>query len=137
MVQELYKSLGENGCYLLCLYDVASEYIRGLRFPDYIDLHYFITKGWLESDMFVNDSEAILEHLTGVAWNVEKRYFPLEDNKKHYVIKCYCYNRFTHFCRDTFDSLDKSNCKENGVCNSLRVCTPVKNKIIKEENHVS
>lgn len=130
MVQELYKSLGENGCYLLCLYDVACEYTGEIRFPDYIDLNYFITKGWLESDMFVNNPEEILKHLTGTSWNVEKRYFAPEDNKKHYVIKCYCNNRTTHFCRNTFDPLDKSNCKEYKDCNSLRVCTPLNKKTI-------
>lgn len=130
MIQELYKSLGEKGSYLLCLYDVACEYTEGIRFPNYTDLHYFITKEWLETDMFVNEPELILIHLTGVDWNIEKRYFPPEDNKEHYIIKCYCYKHFTHYCRDTFNSLDNSDCKEKGVCDSIRVCTPLNKKTI-------
>lgn len=130
MVQELYKKLGENGCYLFCLYDVASEYTSELRYPDYKDVFYFIENGWLNKDMFVLNPESILKYLTGVYWNVEKRMCVPEDNKKHFVINCYSYKGLTHFCRNVFDPLDKSNCKKNGVRDSLRVCTPLLNKFI-------
>lgn len=130
MVQELYKKLGENGCYLFCLYDVAEEYTSELRYPDYKDVNYFIQKDWLSDDMFVKDPEKILGYLTGAYWNVEKRLCVPEDNKRHFIIKCYSYKNVTHFCRIGFDPLDKSNCKKNGDFNSLRVCTPLLNKII-------
>lgn len=130
MVQELYKKLGENGCYLFCLYDVALEYTYEVRYPDYKDVAFFIENGWLSDDMFVKNPEKILKYLTGVYWNVEKRLCVPEDNKRHYIIKCYSYKNVTHFCRTNFDPLDKSNCKKNRVYDSIRVCTPLDKKTI-------
>ena len=130
MVQELYKKLGENGCYLFCLYDVATEYSYVVRHPDYTDVAYFIKNGWLDNEMFVKNPEKILKYLTGINWNVEKRLYIPEDNKRHFIIKCYSYKNVNHFCRTTFDPLDKSNCKEKGICESIRVCTPLKYKDI-------
>lgn len=131
MVQEMYQKIGKNGCYLLCLYDVALEYTSELRYPDFNDVFYFIQNGWLNDDMFVKNPEAILKYLTGVYWNVEKRScVPQGDNKKHFVIRCYNYMGSTHFFRTSFDPLSKSKIKKNGVFDSLRVCTPLLNKII-------
>lgn len=136
MVQELYKKIGEKGSYLICLYDVANDYNGSndlkyfYRFPTAHEVINFIDNGWLSSDMFVKNPEGILSYLTGVNWNVEKRKFIPGDNKKHYIIKCYSYKKLTSFCLDNFNPLDDFNYINKGVCNSLRVCTPLNSKKI-------
>lgn len=136
MVQELYKKLGKNGSYLFCLYDIANEYngsnnVRYFyRFPNASEVINFIEYGWLNNNMIVKDPEGILNYLTKVYWKVEKHKNVPKDNKKHYVIKCYSYKNLTHFCLDNFNPLNYSECINKGVCNTLRVCTPLNNKNI-------
>lgn len=130
--QSFCKSIGDYGCYLLCLIDVAEEYLG--KELDKIDvIEKSIDRGYVtfnrdnyaDSDNFyVKEPCEIMKMITGKNWEVRKEDWFYTPSKGEYVIEFWSINTYQgHFARmhKNFNSLQKSNNVEKGKINSYRV----------------
>ena len=132
--QSFCTSIGEYGCYMLCLIDIAEEY-TGRHFDMIEVAREGIDKGYIEfhednyknsNNFYVEKPDLFLKMLTGKTWSVRKvfdnNYKPKENE---YVIERWARNGYAHFARTwkNFNSLQDSKCVTLGSIESLRVLT--------------
>ena len=135
-IQNLAYSLGQNGCYALCLIDVAEEYLN-----EGLDVLLAVIQGiksgfirynwdnWADPDNFyVNDPAGFLKMLTLKKWRVVHDAAGRRPSKSgEYVVRRYelviTGRTSSHFERDRFKPY--ANCKtvRLGKEVSTRVCT--------------
>lgn len=133
--QSFCLSIGNNACYVLCLIDIAEEFLK--KEIDKISaIEKIIDSGAVlfnqnnhnDSDnFFVKDPEKILYLLTGKKWKVRFEESTYKKQNDDYVVEYWSLNggRSGHFARTYkgFNSLQKSNIVTNGKLVSYRVLT--------------
>lgn len=135
--QSLCLSIGNYSCYLLCLFNIAEEYLKTEFSVDKIFSYiacftkqgyiYFNTSNYKdENNFYVKDPCGILRELTGVDWSVEK--VTKKPVEKYYIEQWSVNGKTGHFARvyKGFNSLQSSNCVNNGKIISYRVFKEVK-----------
>lgn len=123
------KVLGNEGCYVLCLIDVAEEYLH-----THIDIVEAIQKGVragyikynpddeLDRDnMFVTNPSGFLYLITNKTWFVRIASIQDEIKKDEYVINCYVKGKKKHFERDNFKPIIHSITVAEGNLDSRRL----------------
>lgn len=108
-IQTLLNKCGNEGCLFLCLLSIAEEVIENKI--DLIDaIHLCLDKGWIDETFYVNDSLAILRHLTGKSWMRTTTPSLLRIGAKDYSIVIYHNNKtgLTHYRRRPYDTLKTS-----------------------------
>ncbi|MDR0409414.1 MAG: DUF261 domain-containing protein [Spirochaetaceae bacterium] len=128
-VQDFIKTVGESGCYALCLAEAAAIYNRANR----VDVGYAVTAisigvshDYIKPDMTVLDGAAFLKQMTGEKWTKEYKpadYKPVEGD---YLIAEWFNKRtgFTHFTLaypQKWDPLTASVTVKEGVIRSYRL----------------
>lgn len=131
-IQSFCKSIGEYGCYALCIINIA-EQIMGKPYDTLGVLEEAIKKGYIEwheenynhrDNFYVVRPADFLGMLVGGKWDVRKEtdilYKPKENE---YIVERWERNGFGHFARtrDGFNSLQDSKCVTLGKCASLRI----------------
>lgn len=131
-IQSFCKSIGDNGCYLFCLFNIA-EQVTGKHFDIFEKSEYFIDRGWIkfnwknysdDDNFFVLNPVKILQNLTGLTWSVRKEgetYKPVKDD---FYVEFWSINgKSGHFARlmNNFNSLQFSKNVEYGEVKSFRV----------------
>lgn len=123
-IQDILKTVGSDGCYLLSLCSIAEEYM--CREVDLIGaLKTALKKGWLSDDMTVLDPCAVLAYLCpGTAWTVEKSdALPDTVPDEMYTVAVWENGGYKHFRRRGFDTLWDSNTVKNGKITGWRLLT--------------
>lgn len=120
-IQSKLLKLGNGGCYFLCLLKATNTSDSNIL--EYYD--YFVKKGYMTEDCYIQDPVKILKYLTGNNYKVEK----LEKLPTKYDFAIYhYYNSKTglgHFTLKDWDSLGNSNTRLNGKIDSYRVFTKI------------
>lgn len=128
-IQSFYLSLGEEACFFLQILNIAEEKIGFEVDPItaalvckskdciYLNLNNLKDK----KNFLVMDHAGILNLFTGKKWKYEKVSPNYKPKSNEYVINEWSHGSFTHFDRDDFHSLQKSNTVENGKLISKRI----------------
>lgn len=129
-IQSYCQSIGENGCYLFCLFDIA-EKVTKKQFDVLKKSWYFVTKGWVqfdrknykdENNFTVLDPVAILNHLTNLKWSVRKEPASYRIKNNDYVVEFWTINgQSGHFTRRFYNSLVYSRNRDKGRIGSYRI----------------
>lgn len=130
-IQSYCKSIGEYGCYCLCIINIAEE-ILGKKIDALQAIEDGINKGYIEwhenyahkDNLYVIMPNLFLAMLVGGRWSVRKEtdsmYKPQADE---YIVERWERNGYGHFARTKvgFNSLQDSKCVSLGRLASLRV----------------
>lgn len=133
-IQSFCKSLGECGCYLFCLFDIAMEVTKTHR--DVLwEIEKFVDKGYVVFDkdnydskdnFYVLEPTKILQDLTGLKWSVAKfdaNNYTRQDGD--FVVEYWSATggKSGHFARINhgYNSLEKSISVNNGRIYTYRV----------------
>ena len=135
--QSFCKAIGNYGCYVLCIIDIAEE-ITGKKFNPIQVMEDCITKGFVYFDksnydnkdnFFVKEPHKVLEMLTNRKFTITKESSDYKAKKDEYVIEFWSTNGLDgHFARinKDFNSLQKSRNVNSGRIHSYRVFREVK-----------
>lgn len=136
-IQNLIYSLGGEGCYTLCLLDVAEEYLgHPVNILDVVIRA--INKGYIYYDwanwknpqnFYVEKPTMLLKLATGVDWKVlHEDPGRLPNSQNQYIIRRYERTNttkvYSHFSRDTFQPYLNNGTEKHGVEVSTRLCIP-------------
>lgn len=122
--QRVMESLGKEGCYFLCLVDIAEE-VLGERIDAVPAFLRAVEEGLVQMNCLVNDAAAVLMMLTGVGWSKDYKdslYVPRESDFE--ILK---YERkngtgtVVHFVRPGYDPYGDSRTVREGRLESKRV----------------
>ena len=118
-IQSKLLKLGNYGYYYLCLLKATNT--SDSKILELYD--YFVKKGYMTEDCYIQDPIKMLKYLTGNNYKVEKlEKLPI---KYDFYIELW-YNSKTglgHFTLHDWDSLGNSNTRLNGKIDSYRVFT--------------
>lgn len=134
-LQSFAKSMGDYGCYFLCLCNIAKK-ATGKDVNIFKAAEHCISQGgilfdynnYANSDNFYMSNPALcLEIMTGKKWSVrhDKADYKAK-NTREYVVELWSTNGKTgHFAmtKDGFNSLEHSHCVDSGKIISTRVLT--------------
>lgn len=122
--QELYKNLGENGCYIFCLKHIAEKTKKrhiNIYVTDYETWEHY---NWVDSECFVFHPEELLRYWTGKKWEVRKERAEYEKKPNEEIVECWQYKTNQHFCMTDYGR-ENSNCVKYGSLLNVRVATMV------------
>ena len=125
-IQALFKSIGEDGCYALCIIELGR---RGRLDRDCVDIiEQAIQMKALRQDMFVLDPALLLSLAGGGQWTVRiesATYVPLstEMSVEYWKYTASDGTVYGHFILPDWDSLGESNTRKYGKCVSKRIFT--------------
>lgn len=132
-IQTFLSEIGESGCYVLCLCEIASRYLgkkvdveKCVRLGIEKKCIYYNPDDKNDNDnMYVSNPENFLYYLTGKKWTVVKGDYPYIRNAKEYVVNRW-ERRVTgitygHFDMDDFHPIKNSNTVKYGKIASVRV----------------
>lgn len=124
-IQTIFKALGAEGCFFLCLLSIAEETLG--KEIDTINAIRQCLKNKLirKNDFWVYDSAGVLELLTGLKWTKkEVKELPSLSNNDYSVCKYYNpKTKLTHFRRRGFDTWDLSITVRDGYIQSYYLFT--------------
>jgi hypothetical protein len=133
-VQSFIKTIGDAGCYALCLCKAAE--IAGIkpycaRGAVHLIESAGVVKGFIKPDMTVLDGAAFLKDLTGVKWTKEYKDADYKPQKGDYLIAEWFNKRtgLTHFTLEfpvKWDGLKDSVTVKEGAIRSYRLYRPRK-----------
>lgn len=136
-IQNLIYSLGGEGCYTLCLLDVAEEYLgHSVNILDVVNLAiykgyiYYDWKNWKNpQNFYVEKPGMLLKLATGVDWMVlNEDAGRLPNGQNQYIIRRYerknTTKTYSHFSRDTFQPYLNNGTEKYGTEVSTRLCVP-------------
>lgn len=137
-LQSFCLSLGNYGCYALCIIDVAEEYLK--RKFSYNEIFEYIEKAidkdFIEfhkddhnnkDNFYVSHPDAFLEMMTNRKCRVRKDAAKYKAKNNEYVVERWTNGSYAHFARvnNNFNSLQTSACVNKGKIESTRVFTIV------------
>ena len=122
--QRVMSEVGEEGCYLLCVVDIAEEVLRE-RIDAVVAYLDGVEKGCVRENCLMTKSEGFLEMLTGVPWT--KRYESATYVKKNGEFEVQKWQRKSgsgtvdHFKRENYDPYGDSRTVREGFLESKRI----------------
>ena len=132
--QRVYKILGENACYQLCLTRIA-ERVLGLPIDDYKVFVWGVTSGVIGEDCYIFYAARLLEHLTVDKWEVRKERPEYKCKENEFEIQRWEWEEVitgktivhSHFILPDYDPLEPSETVKNGKMVSKRICRRITN----------
>lgn len=116
-IQTLLGNCANGGCLFLCLCSIAEE-LTGHP-VDLIDIiHKSLANKWITEQFYINDSLAILNHLTGKQWiRYTAGALPATIPVNDYTVAIYYNARtgFNHYRRRGYDTLTNSITVKEGT----------------------
>lgn len=116
-IQTILGNCHEGGCLFLCLCSIAEE--QAGKHVDLIDvIKTSMSRGWITSQFWVNDSLAILNYLTGKIWSrrTVTTLPPIMDTAEYSVMIYYnTRTRYHHYRRRGYDTLTSSTTVKEGI----------------------
>lgn len=135
-LQSFLLSLGDYGCYVFCIINIAEEYLKEkFSYSQVFDfIEQGIAKGYIDFDwgnykntdnFYVVRPDAFLSMMINKKCTIRKcaaSYKPLENE---YIVERWANNGYAHFARtaNKYNSLQHSVCVEKGKIESTRVFT--------------
>ena len=122
--QRVMSEVGEEGCYLLCIVDIAEEVLKE-RIDAVVAYLDGIERGFVQENCLMTNAAGFLEMLTGVKW--EKRYESATYVKKDGEFEVQKWQRKSgvgtvdHFKRDSYDPYGDSRTVREGYLESKRI----------------
>jgi len=118
------SEVGEEGCYLLCIVDIAEEVLKE-RIDAVVAYLDGIERGFVQENCLMTNAAGFLEMLTGVKW--EKRYESATYVKKDGEFEVQKWQRKSgvgtvdHFKREIYDPYGDSRTVREGYLESKRI----------------
>jgi len=122
--QRVMSEVGEEGCYLLCIVDIAEEVLKE-RIDAVVAYLDGIERGFVQENCLMTNAAGFLEMLTGVKW--EKRYESATYVKKDGEFEVQKWQRKSgvgtvdHFKREIYDPYGDSRTVREGYLESKRI----------------
>ena len=122
--QRVMSEVGEEGCYLLCIVDIAEEVLKE-RIDAVVAYLDGIERGFVQENCLMTNAAGFLEMLTGVKW--EKRYESATYVKKDGEFEVQKWQRKSgvgtvdHFKRENYDPYGDSRTVREGFLESKRI----------------
>lgn len=86
MIQRTLRRLGESGCYLISVHELARR-LDPVNTPDIVTTYeYSVARGWVREDCFVIRPDLVIEWLTGLPWVVEHQSLSYTTGAQEYEI---------------------------------------------------
>lgn len=126
--QRVMSEVGEEGCYLLCIVDIAEEVLKE-RIDAVVAYLDGIERGFVQENCLMTNAAGFLEMLTGVKW--EKRYESATYVKKDGEFEVQKWQRKSgvgtvdHFKREIYDPYGDSRTVREGYLESKRIFSRV------------
>lgn len=132
-IQSFCKALGNEGCYIFCLFDIARQ-LNPRKYNVLDEIETFINLNYVyfnpnnyddPKNLYVYHPTKILEYLTGKKWTVRVEQGNYQPQKDEFVVEYWSRDggKTGHFARMQygFNSLEKSRSVNEGQIYSYRV----------------
>ena len=129
-IQSFMKTIGDYGCLVLCMIQIAEEY-TGKQFDPVAVISTALDNKWLEDDMFVQEPAKIMAHLCGGTWTYSHSdTLPAgKTSEAEFYIERWEWKKpdgaSNHFRLADWDSLQNSQTVKNGQIASYRILKKV------------
>lgn len=125
MIQRVFKTLGDNGCYFFCIWQLANRIDKSHYHDPFVLFSSSFDDGYIQADCFVNRPDKILEKAAGGIWEVRKEGPEYQPKENEYQVLRYerktIQGILSHFVLQDWDPLGDSLTVKEGYIASKRI----------------